>query len=94
MIFTSSRHLSVGTVGAIAVMIYATIDELESKYIASALNQNNQLNSSFLTTESYTNSTSSPVFTDKRFNNNNNIKLKIAVSLTFWSGIIQVRLFY
>jgi sulfate anion transporter 6 len=75
MIFGTSRHLSVGTFAIISLMVYSTINKLEEQLSPGlALTQN--MNETLNSTIDITDQTM--------------IRVRIATSLAFWSGIVQV----
>ncbi len=78
MVFTSSRHLVVGTTGLTAFLVYRIIDQLEAKYFDEKYATRTQVNETLSDTVS-------------EAELRTNVKLTLAISLTFWSGVTQVR---
>ena len=78
MLFGTSRHLSVGTFAIICIMIASTIDKLEEELGVGIITKNNNtftINGSNLTDS-----------TDQLLH----LRVRIATSLAFWTGIVQV----
>lgn len=91
ILFCTSRHLTVGTFAIASIMILSTITRLESKYLPitgdsySSDGQNENQTYTVLSNSSTPNNTS-----QMSVDLVHEIRLKIAVSLAFWCGIIQV----
>ncbi len=79
--FGTSKHLSVGTFAITSLMVYSTIFKLEPQY---KMNKQNSLETTMIANATVSN---------RAELDPNEIKLKIATALAFWSGIIQVILF-
>ena len=78
MLFGTSRHLSVGTFAIICIMIASTIDKLEEELGVGIITKNNNtftINGSNLTDSN-----------DQLLH----LRVRIATSLAFWTGIVQV----
>lgn len=82
IVFCTSRHLTVGTFAIISIMILATITRLENKYFDIEMSKLNG-------TLNHDDTTISQNVTVIDLNMHD-IRLKIATSLSFWCGIIQV----
>lgn len=84
VIFGTSRHLSVGTFAIVSLMIYSSVSRLEVDFIGN----NKVLEVSMNSTEAFTEGTG--YITEEQVME---FRLKVATSLCFWCGIIQV-IFY
>ena len=89
ILFTSSRHLSIGTFAVTSIMVYGTISRLELKFIETpeylTFRENLFINESlFISNETFSES-SEPDEMLMTF------RLKVATSLTFWCGTVLVQ---
>lgn len=84
VVFGTSRHLSVGTFAIVSLMIYSSISRLEVDFIGN----NKVLEVGRNSTESFPDGTG--YITEEQVMG---FRLKVATSLCFWCGIIQV-IFY
>lgn len=80
--FCTSKHLTVGTFAIISIMVYSTISRLEPKYMEIEMSK---LNSSTMFSDNL-NLNGTELVLEKA----QEVKLKIANSLAFWCGIVQV----
>lgn len=80
VLFGTSKHLSVGTYAVVSLMVYSTINRLELKY----LETNEYLD--------FKKSIANTTDLDTQLDNDHimQFRLKVATSLAFWCGIIQV----
>lgn len=81
-LFATSKHLSNGTFAIISIMVLSTITKLENQYLEKELQLSS--NSSIISELENANQT---ISTDDIAMV---VKLKIATSLAFWCGIVQV----
>lgn len=81
VLFATSKHLSIGTYAVVSLMVYSTINRLENDYIV---------------TNKYSDFTRSLNNLSREDVNSQNeqhildFRLRVATSLTFWCGLIQV----
>jgi solute carrier family 26 (sulfate anion transporter), member 6 len=77
LLFGTSKHLSVGTYAVISLMVYSVIQRLESEYLES--------------NDYYLNSTNNNTTIINNLDDHiMNFRIKIATSLAFWCGCVQI----
>lgn len=88
--FGSSRHLSVGTFALVSLMVYGSISKLEAEFL--------QTKSVIVSTEIIQNNTNGSTIIDHvnliSYEDLMAFRVKVATSLAFWCGVIQVISFF
>ena len=83
-VWGTSRHLSVGTYALVSLMVYSTISQQEAIYLDSLVSSPNPIN--------MTDNNGSLIAELDPIVDLMEFRIKVATSLCFWCGIIQVKI--